>query len=412
MSTIYSTVSGDTFVSIARKRYGDDNEASRIVLANPGITEPLSPGTNLSIPAVPGAPVNKAQGALSDGVDEVSVEIDGARFRFWDGSTITRNIDTFDTVSLAAPFEADAPGFRDTFRPLSYKPVGVSVGGEPLFTGTIVPIDPVLTPERKSLALSGYSLPGVLNDCTPPASAFPLEFNGQNIAQIAQSLCDPFGISVVFAPNVNPGAKFPEVAMARDKKVFPFLVDLAQQRGLIISSTPRGELLFLRSVIAGDPVARFSQGSSPLQAITPTFNAQEYYSSVTAIEPARVGATGSQYTVQNPRLEGVIRPFTFTVSDAKGGDVKAAAEAKAARMFANAVSYSMPVPTWRDPRGELWAPNTLVTATAPDAMIYSEYTFLMKSIAFSRNEGGENALLRFVIPGAYSGQLPKVMPWD
>lgn len=416
MSTIFSASAGDTFETVARIAYGTEQETRRIRDANPGATEPFAAGTELTVPDLSGAPSDLTAATLTDSLEETAVLIEGRRFRFWETIRITRAIDAMDTLELGAPFEATVPGFRDTFRPFSYKRAEVTVGGEPLFTGTMVGVVPVIEPSRKVISTSSYSLPGVLNDCTAPASAFnsgenQLVFLSQNLRDIAIKLAGFFGLSVVF--DGDPGAPFdPQVALKSGKKVFSFLADLAKQRNLIISSTPKGELLFLRSTAVGQPVAQLRQGESPLLSITPFFSPQDYFSHVTGLEPVLVGLGGSQFTVKNPRLQGVVRPITFEASDAISADVKAAVEAKAGRMFGNAASYSATVSAWRDPSGALWAPNTTVTLEAADAMIYSSYAFIVRSVEFIRERSSETAVLNLVIPGSFSGEIPETLPWD
>ncbi len=410
MSTTYSVITGDTFESISRKKYGTEKEADRIARANPGVAEPLTAGTTLTVPVLPEAPQNLQQAADSSTDDEVAILIDGKRFRFWDKVRITRAIDTMDTVEFGAPFDADAPGFRDTFRPFSFKTVVITVGGTPLFTGTMVTVNPVLENAQKIISVSGYSLPGVLNDCTSPASSFPLEFDNQGLREIATAMAAPFGISVDF--QADQGAVFERVASEPGKKVLAFLTELAKQRNLIISSSSRGKLTFLQSSEGGQPVARLQQGVAPVLSVTPFFSPQEYYSHITGIEPVVVGLAGSQFTVKNPRLLGVTRPLTFNAPDTLDADVKSAVEAKAGRMFGNMASYSVRVATWRDPSGKLWEPNTAIKLLAPDAMIYNEYEFIIRSIEFSRDRATETATLNLVIPGSFSGKVPEALPWD
>lgn len=410
MSTTYNVIAGDTFDSIARKTYGSEKDADLIRRSNPGIAEPLSAGTVLTVPSLPGAPQNVPVQAPADTEDEVAILIDGKRFRFWDKVRITRSIDTMDTVEFGAPFDADAPGFRDTFRPFSFKTVVITVGGTPLFTGTMVAVNPVIENAQKIISVSGYSLPGVLNDCTAPASSFPLEYDNQGLRDIATTLAAPFGISVDF--QADQGAVFERVASEPGKKVLAFLTELAKQRNLIISSSPRGKLVFLQSIESGQPVARLQQGIAPVLSVTPFFSPQEYYSHITGIEPVVVGLAGSQFTVKNPRLLGVTRPLTFNAPDTLDADVKSAVEAKAGRMYGSMASYSVRVATWRDPNGNLWEPNTLIKLSAPDAMIYNEYEFVIRSVEFNRERAVETATLNLVIPGSFSGKIPEALPWD
>lgn len=407
---MYSVIAGDTFETIARKKYGTEKEAGRISRANPGVSEPLTAGTVLTVPSLPDAPQNLPSQLPANVEDEVAVLINGQRFRFWDKVRITRAIDNMDTVEFGAPFDHTAPGFRESFRPFAFDPVVITVGGEPLFTGTMVAVTPTIDNGARTIAVSGYSLPGVLNDCTPPASSFPLEFNGQGIKEIAAAIAGPFGLSVDFQG--DPGAVFERVACEPGKKALAFLAELAKQRNLIIASTERGKLLFWQSADAGKPVAKLRQGKAPVLSVTPFFSPQEYYSHITGIEPVLVGLAGSQYTVKNPRLQGVTRPITFNAPDTEGADVKAAVEAKAGRMFGNMVAYSVRVATWRDPSGNLWAPNTTVKLTAPDAMVYDEYEFVIRSIQFEREGSAATATLDLVIPGSFNGQIPEALPWD
>lgn len=410
MSITYKTVAGDTFELIARKKYGTEKEASRIAKANPGVSEPFTAGVSLVIPDLPSAPQSLPSQLPAASDDEVAILIDGDRFRFWDSVRITRSLDAMDTVEFGAPFDHTVAGMREAFRPFSYKTVAITVGGDLLFTGTMVAVNPVIDNAARTVAVSCYSTPGVLNDCTPPASAFPLEFNGQALNDIATAMADPFGLTVDFQGDA--GAVFERVASDPGKKVLSFLTELAQQRKLIIASTERGALLIWAPAAVGSPVARLRQGESPVLSVTPTFSPQEYYSHITGIEPVIIGLAGSQYTVKNPRLQGAVRPLTFNAQDTEGADLKTAVEAKAGRMFGNMVAYSVRVATWRDPNGNLWAPNTTVKLSAPDAMVYGDYEFLIRSVQFERERAAYSATLDLVIPGAFNGEIPGAMPWD
>lgn len=410
MSTTYKVITDDTFSTISRKKYGTESNAGRIAEANPGVTEPLAPGTSVVIPDLPSTPKDVPQATNAANIDEVALLIQGQRFRFWEGVKITKSIDSMDTVSFGAPFDADSPEAREAFRPFSYKSVEISVGGEPFFKGTMVSVDPVLEGSKRTVAVGGYSLPGVLNDCTAPASSFPLEFNDQGLQEIAKSLVAPFGINVVF--KVPQGPVFERVALEAGNTVLSFLIDLAKQRNLIISSDASGSLVFLQSTAVGNPVAKLAQGFSPVLSVTPLFNPQGYYSHITGIEPVIVGLKGSQHTVKNTKVSGVLRPFTFKAPDTIDSNLPEAVTAKVGRMFGEMASYAVPVSTWRDSSGKLWSPGTTVILQAKNAMIYSEYEFEIRAVDFVVESAAKTAVLNLVIPGAYSGKIPERLPWE
>ena len=406
---MYNVIAGDTLDSISIQRYGHAEGASNIADANPGIADPPEPGTRLIIPPQVDAPLNVPQKVASVGENEVSVSVGGRRFRFWENVRITRALDSVYTVSLTAPFKHDAEGFSEIFEPFAYKDLNVSVGGERLFTGTAVTVKPTITPKSKTITLSGYSTPGVLMDCPPPKSAFPLEFDGVSLREIATKVCATFGIKVIF--EADAGAVFRLAAIAPGEKIWPFLTKLAQQRNLVMASDADGALVFRKSVGAGNPVARFKQGEVGIRNVEFFSSPQSYYSSITGMPTTVIGAEGSATVVPNGLLQGVNRPMTYKHPDTGNTDVVDASKAKMGRMFGNVASWVVDIPTWRDPQGDLWEENTTISLYYPDALILKEFEFVIRSVDMVRNVKGESAKMNVVLPGSFSGETPTEVPW-
>jgi prophage tail gpP-like protein/phage tail protein X len=401
LSITYNTVEGDTFDNVARKKYGTA-DSGLIRAANPAVAEPIPTGTTLVIPDQPSAPKDQTAGTAAANPDELAVIVNGEAFKYWSSVSVLRTVDQMDTFTLSAPT-------TDVFKPLSFSLISVSIGGAPLFTGTVLNVQPTVGAYRQADDVDGYSLPGVLNDCTMPVSAYPVEFNDQTLRAIANKVLLPFGLAATFEG--DPGATFDRVAMSEGEKVLTFLAKLAKQRGLVVGSSPTGALVF-SAPSAGIPVARLEQGSAPLVSVLPQFNPQDYYSDVTGIEPAILGLEGQTHTVKNTRLSSVLRPFTYIVDDTGQGDLKAAVEAKAARMFGGAVTYSANVTGWRDSRGDLWEPGATVQLNAPAAKVFGFYSFMIRAVTFRAGNGGRDATLELVLPDVFSGKIPGSMPWD
>tara|TARA_R100000541_G_scaffold18689_2_gene28561 strand:+ start:12136 stop:13368 length:1233 start_codon:yes stop_codon:yes gene_type:complete len=410
MSRSYAIQPGDTFDIVARKQYGDDQKADLIRQSNPGATEPLVAGQTLVVPNDPAAAARPAGNTAASSPNEVAISIKGERFRFWVDVTITQAIDTVSTVEFTAPFTPDDPAFREKFRPFAYNDVDIDIGNGQLFTGTMLPPTPSTGPTARTVAVACYGRPGVLGDCTAPASAYPIEWNEATLATIAEKCAAFFGLGVQF--DADTGAAFQRVSLAAGRKVLTFLSDLAAQRGLVMSDTPGGKLLFRKAVETGTPVANFTEGSSPLLGVQPMFSGRDYFSHVTGISPTIIGLAGTQFTVTNARLADAVRPYTFDSQDMLDADVQTSVDSKMGRMFAAAVSYEVSVSTWRDPQGELWAPNTLVTLLAEGAMVYSRSTFLIRSVTLSKTPKSETAVLNLILPGSLAGKVPTVLPWD
>lgn len=410
MSTTASVQPGDTFETIAKRQYGSELQANLVAAANPGLSEPLPVGASVVLPGSRDVPPLRAANVQAAGVNEVSLLIGGAVFRYWTDITINLALDEMATVEFSAPFDPENVAFRNAFRPFSFSPVVVMVGGAPAFTGTMLTPTPSVTPDGVTVAVSCYSQPGVLDDCTSPAAAFPLEFNRQALPDIAAALCSPFGLAVVF--DGTPGPTFERVALDPGGPVLQFLADLARQRSLVMTSTPLGALQFPAVTGTGRPVAQLREGESPLLSVSPQFSPQDYYSHITGLEPVSIGTGGSQYTVKNPHLLTAVRPLTFKGDDTEGGDITTAVKAKAGRMFGNMVTYTVELATWRDPRGALWAPNTTVTLHAPSAMVYNPYELIVRRVSLRKDGDGETATLELVLPGSFSGEIPGRLPWE
>jgi prophage tail gpP-like protein len=410
MSRSYTILPEDTFETIARKQYGDDQKTQLIRQANPGAKEPLVAGQTLVIPDDPaGLPTASGNRAASS-PNEVSLSILDQRFRFWSNISITRSIDAVSTVQFDAPFTPDDPEFREAFRPFSFNDVSIDVGGVRLFTGTMININARVSPSKREVSVACYAKPGVLGDCTAPASAYPLQWDDAALPTIAETCAAYFGLGVQF--DAEAGSTFLRVMLSPAERVLPFLSGLSAQRGLVMSDTPEGKVLFRKALDTGTPVANFTEGDSPLISVAPMLRSQEYYSHVTGIGPTVIGLAGLQFTVKNTRLEGTVRPFTFSSPDTPEASVQQSTETKAGRMFAKAVTYDIELATWRDPTGQLWTPNTLITLLAEGAMIYSRSTFLIRSVTLVKAPHSETAMLTLILPGSLAGKIPETLPWD
>lgn len=365
-------------------------------------------------------------------MEDVSISIGEQLFRYWSEVEIKLSIDTHATIKLKSPFEADRSEFREAFRPFTFPPITIKVGGELLFTGTLIDVDPDADSSGRTVTATAYSKPGVLDDCTPHASSFPLEFRKMTLSAIAAQLGRPYGIEVEVEG--DQGAPFAHVACEPERMIADFLIDLAKQRGMIISSRANGKLVFWRSVFSGNPVAILHEGLAPLTRLKAQFNPQEYYTELTGITGCVGGKRGSRRTLKDwqkrrrtkKRREevglakfdsDVVRSLTVKLDDIEAADITGSMSAKMGRMFANMASYSTgELPTWRDQNGALWAPNKTVRVLSPSAMVYSETELLVRELVLKQLGSGDNmretAELNLVLLGGFSGASPENWPWD
>lgn len=408
MSFTYEAREGDTVESIARKFYGDDLLSYLISDANPWLADGIVSGLAVLVPdrpdLTPDLPGLKP--------DETGIVVDGKRFALWDTVTIVRTIDAMDTIEFSAPFEPDNEQFREVFQPLSYKPCSFFSKGKPLFTGTLVDVSPATTGEKRTVSVSGYSLPGVLNDCMPPSSLYPrLQWFETSLPDIISPLIQPFGLGLLIEDDVGP--PIDDTSLDPGFMILPYIIKLAKKKGLLVSSSPEGYLTLSKSVAAGKPVADLEEGKSSITGIEAFFEPQRYYSVVEGRTTVGYGLADYAVPLQNPRLQGVFRPYCFAASDEEdAADVPTQVAAYMGRMFANAMSYHVTIPSWTDPSGKIWKPNTTIRLKAPGVMIYEAYEFTIRQVTLARAENGESAQLDLVIPEAFRGEIPERLPWE
>lgn len=355
--------------------------------------------------------------------ESIKLLIDNKEFANWNDLEITLSLDSFDTVQFSAPFESSRKDFRAAFQPFSYKPVEIQLNGERLFTGTMVGVDPSCDPDSGTVSVSAYAKPGVLCDCMVPGdyavqllngkvgyASFPRAFKDSTLENITAQICAPFGIASQFRE--PSGAPFKYVAIEPDEAIHSFLVELAKQRGLLITNAPDGSMLFWKSRPNGVPVVQFAEGKPPLTSVRATFSPQEYFSQITGFVPAKKGKPGSKYTVPNKFAGKYFRPHACKFDDTTPGGAPEATNAKMGRMFANAVSYVIEdLPTWRDPDAKLWSPNTTLTLLAPTAMVYKESELMIRSVHLKQSADKTSATLELCLPGAFNGKMPDTLPW-
>lgn len=341
----------------------------------------------------------------------ITLTDDGSRFGAWSEVEIARGVDTFTAVSLSGPFDHDRPEVRAAFQPLMFPRVAVEVGDELVFTGRVKDVQPNVDARASSVAVTAYSIAADLAEvCSAPE--FPMEFNGLDLRQIDYAIAGP-NIGEVSIFEGPPGAVFARVRYEPDATVHSFLVDLALQRGFVLADAPNGALLYRSETKPGAPVARLT--GQPLPRVSATFQPASWFGRITGRASKKAGRRGAKYSAYNPLYRPFhARDFCIRLGDTESADAPRAVKAAIGRMVAQVVTYTIDdLPTWRDPKGRLWAPNTTLTVLAPGAMIYRETELLIRQVTLRQSPESETASLACVLPGTFGGaELPKVLPWD
>ncbi len=348
----------------------------------------------------------------------ITIKINGDTFKDWHSFTYVQEMNTYRTFSFDAPWDpvakdrARANRMREIFAPMNYLEIEVQVGSDRLGKFIKINNDPDIETNLSSINVDAYSRVGVIADCDPHPSSYPLQFEGANIKQIAERLLKPFGISVQM--DMDPGAVFTSVRVEPDKKIWEIIDDLAKQRNFILSDNANGDLVIYRALDDPllPPVAWLIEGEN-LGRIIPSIDPQQMFSEVTALGSGKIGGKGSFYTEKVQFLPpGVMRPTSFKADASEAGDLKQAAKAKVGQMIAECVSYELEQPDLRPiPGSRLWEVNRKISITSPSAMVYNPYTFAIRRVEMTGTESKQGTKLGLVLPQAFSGESPQRLPW-
>jgi prophage tail gpP-like protein len=412
----FVTREGQSYADVSREAYGSEEYVSILIAANRGKGEPFNEGTVLFAPTIPSAPKNKTTVAPSDDPNEVVIQIDGKTFRNWVSVEITNNVAQMSSISIIAPFNPSDAEARESFRPFTFPPIVVYIGGKRIFTGTMIDVNPILTPDAHEVQVNGYAAPGVLGDCQATGD---YEFSDLNLVSIAEKLAAPYGIGVDTGYGFTSDVFVDRPIISPTEPVLAFLAKLARQQNLLITNNAAGDLLIHRPGLGiQHPVGYLEEGKKPLLYVGASFDAQRYYSSVTGMEETILQATvegglpGERYEASNPHRTKQLRALTIGIPDAHGGQFPEAVVARMGRMFANIASYEIHVPSWRDAEGRLWETDRFIYVKAPGAMIYEKYLFIIKSVQFQKTSSTELAIMQLALPEVYEGRVPEKLPWQ
>ncbi len=171
---------------------------------------------------------------------DVRLKVDGHVFGGWREITIRRGLE-----QLCASFDltlTDRWSGQDTARPIMPgASCTVLVDNIPVIAGYVDDATPTYNKRQYGLTVSGRDLTGDLLDCSAPST----QFSGRTLAQVAKTLCKPYGIGVKVQTDV--GAAFSTLKNNEGDSVYETLEPAARIRAALLLSDGLGSLLLARA---------------------------------------------------------------------------------------------------------------------------------------------------------------------
>jgi prophage tail gpP-like protein len=417
----YIVSTGDTYQSIAVRAYGDGSKWPLIQKANAGSS--INPGDAIVIPPNQ-VKENLKSSAFAHAVsgkqkDVFTLIVDGMEIPVVTGRVLRAIENASDAWTAEISWvPGKNPELDRRIRPYGYKPAKVYLGNTLVVTGFLYTTEPTFTDKGTLMYLHGFSKTA---DAVDSVIKPPYERNNVTLHQRAKELCEPLGIKVIY--NVDTDGIFTRIKTRPEETIFKCLLNLASQRGILITSNPNGDMVFERARTTGKTVGVLQEGFPPMLPVSASFNGRERFNVYRAIGQNQ----GHRSNAMSEILGEVSKPkskvgiavdnnvprsrfMTFHAHDTTAGNIQAAAEWQRSKQLADALSIPVSVSGWYAPDGTLWKENTLVTLVSPTLHLPSGFTFLVKSAEFTFEDNGTKTQLSLVPPQTYTAE-PLKDPW-
>lgn len=280
--------------------------------------------------------------------------------------------------------------------------------GQRLLTGYVLTTSFSDQSTKQLTKISGYSLPGVLEDCNIPVGSYPLQYDGLTLRQIATRLLQPFKLSVSVDSSVSSlmDQVIEKTTAKNTETIKSYLSTLAAQKDIVIAHDEDGRLLFTRAKTKQRPILNFdSQDGIPFTKMSLVFNGQPMHSHITVMKQASSdGGNAGQSTIRNPYVPFVFRPKTVLQSSGTDNNTDQAAR----QVLANELkSFKLQIETDRwEVEGQVIKPNSIIQVKNPELSLLNSSKWFVESVNLIGDESKTIARLSCVLPEVYSGEVP------
>ncbi|MBE9490874.1 MAG: hypothetical protein IMY67_11310 [Bacteroidetes bacterium] len=317
------------------------------------------------------------------------------------------------TFSFEHYFDPKNKEHRILWQPGHFHIVKLEHKGELLLTGYILSQTFAKSKIKKLSSISGYSLPGVLEDCQIPTSLYPLQSDGLTLGQITSKLLAHFStsrnpIKLEVDPSVSGkvNSVFDKTTASETDTIKSYLTKMAAQKDIVLSHTPEGNLLYTKAKADIAPIFHFTPGQIGVTDMSLTFDGQAMHSSITLLKQASTeGGNAGQSFVSNPYVPFVRRPAVKKQSSGGDNDTgDAASNALSAEL--KGIVLTIELNDWFLD-GKIVKPNNTILVTDPELYIFEPTLFFIESVDLVGDEKENTASLKCVLPEVYTENRPK-----
>lgn len=287
--------------------------------------------------------------------------------------------------------------------PYSYPDAQFYIGGKLECNGFLYIVTPTISENGLTVSLEGFSATKNAIDSTMP---IPYEESEVSLRERAESLLGTFGLKVEFDVEEDT-EKFDRATAEITDKCGVHLVNLAQQRGYLSSSTAEGDWLFTKFKNSS-PVDTIESGGRLPIGWAATFDGTKVFSSITAIGESP-GEPSNIFTSTDDDLPKT-RFMTFKADESNAGNLEKATAWQRTKQYADSLTIPFPVNSIFTSKNELWEEGQVVTIVSPEIFVPNGFNFLIRSVEYNEDDNGKTCILNLLPPSLYSGGEIE-LPW-
>jgi prophage tail gpP-like protein len=339
---------------------------------------------------------------------------------FFTSGSISLKLDSIaSTFSLSCRFNPENDLHKELFKPLQYLDIEIFNSKEKkIFTGTILNHSFRSNKEFNLVNISGYSKSGILEDVTIPPKMYPLENTSLSLKQIAEKLCNAYGIGLKIgsnAGNVNvkgtetegltteekANVLYPKTVASPTDTVKGYLAKLCAQRNILLSHDFDGNVVLFKPNDNAKPKYFFN--SENTLEMGSDYNGQGMHSEINVVrQPSEENAGVSNVDKAINPLIGKYRPTTKVLSSGSDTDTKKAADYELASELQNITRTVKLVGLFDD-----LFPGDIVNTHEHGTYSFAYSRYMISEVTLNFNEKEETTDLQLRLPETYSGKVPK-----
>lgn len=360
----------------------------------------------------------------------MKIKINGNYFEYFNDFTISDQLDTCAaTFAFTARYDVNNTdaAYQGIFRPLGFQKVEFfDDNGQVFFTGTILNHDFNSKAAPQLVLLSGYSLGGVLEDCTIPYKVYPqkadpnkvdfdsttvnsFESAGRNLREISTRLLGYFGLKLVIDKSVTNECNqaFVKSVAKPTGTIKEYLSKLAAQKNVVMSHGIYGEIIYFRPDVNARSIGLFNAKNTLDMGFK--INGQGMHSDITVMRQASKetkvdfdspGGAGAVDSIKNNLVKG-FRPFVDLLSSGSGKDTLRGAKNSLADELRN-IKIGFTLPRWDNIKA-----GNILEIQNPEVRLKNPTRFIVENTVLMQRANERTMSVTCVIPESFTGGQPK-----